>query len=161
LACHSQTQHTNARSQVTATTYQAFDEPSYDAPLQITGPGEHLPAPTRATPTASQSTLTRSGTWFNPNSGDQRVRQSVAQRTFVYDGYQRLCKTIEPDAGITVIDYDAGRQSGSGSAGGQNTLTSTIDCQRTSVPDDGSLDSIAYDALVTACSASITPRAPY
>jgi RHS repeat-associated protein len=125
-----QTQHTNARSQVTATTYQAFDEPSYDAPLQITAPESTTSTYTRDA-YGKPITLTRSGTWFNPTSGTNEFVS--AQRTFVYDGYQRLCKTIEPDAGITVFDYDAAGNR-FWKAAGQNTLTSTIDCQRTSVP---------------------------
>ncbi len=42
------------------------------------------------------------------NSGTFRVPPPVSvARRYVYDEYQRLCKTIEPETGATVVDYDA------------------------------------------------------
>ncbi|WP_161961561.1 MULTISPECIES: RHS repeat domain-containing protein [Xanthomonas] len=42
------------------------------------------------------------------NSGAFRVPPPVSiARRYVYDEYQRLCKTIEPETGATVVDYDA------------------------------------------------------
>ncbi len=53
-------------------------------------------------------------------------------RSYVYDQYQRLCKTIEPESGATVVDYDAAGNviwSASGLS-----LSSTTSCDRDQVP---------------------------
>ena len=53
-------------------------------------------------------------------------------RSYVYDQYQRLCKSIEPESGATVVDYDAAGNviwSASGLS-----LPSTTSCDRDQVP---------------------------
>ena len=122
------TVHTNARGKVTTTTYQTFAEPSYEAPLVITAPEGTTSTYTRD-PWSKPLTLTRSGSYTPPGG----VLESLSvQRRFVYDLQQRLCKTIEPDAGITVMDYDAAGNL-AWRALGQAALTATNDCQRASV----------------------------
>ena len=136
-----QTVHTNARGHSTTTTYQAFDEPSLAAPLMVTAPESTTTAYTRDG-FGKPLTLTRSGPYTPPGGVTENL---TATRRFVYDAQQRLCKTIEPDAGITVFDYDAAGNL-AWRAPGQITLTSTSDCQRGSVAAiDKSVHQ--YDAL--------------
>ena len=136
-----QTFHTNARGFSTTTTYQAFDEPRLDAPLTIAAP-EGITTVTTRDLFGKPLTLSRTGTYTPP--GGVLENLSVTRR-FVYDAQQRLCKTIEPDAGITVVDYDAAGNV-AWRATGQAALTNTSDCQRGSVAAaDKSVH--AYDAL--------------
>jgi RHS repeat-associated protein len=137
-----QTVHTNARGYATTTTYQAFDQPSLDAPMTITAPESITTSYTRDL-FGKPLTLSRTGTYTPPGGVAENL--SVTRR-FVYEPqYQRLCKTIEPDAGITVIDYDAAGNVAWRSTG-RAALTSTTDCQRASVlVADKSVN--AYDAL--------------
>jgi YD repeat-containing protein len=90
-----QTVHTNARGFPTTTTYQAFDAPALDAPLTITAPEGTTTTYTRDL-FGKPLTLTRSGSYTPPGGVTENL---TATRRFVYDPQQRLCKTIEPDAG--------------------------------------------------------------
>ena len=57
-----------------------------------------------------------------------QTSQVSATRTYVYDSHQRLCKTLNPESGATVVDYDlAGNVAWS--AEGLN-LPSTTACDR-------------------------------
>lgn len=88
---------TNPRGFPTTTTYQAFDHPTYEAPLVVTAPETQTTTIVRnifGRPTS----MTRSGTWDGASIS--------ATRSLVYDAHQRLCKVVEPDAGVTVQDYD-------------------------------------------------------
>lgn len=64
-------------------------------------------------------------------------------RRYVYDEYQRLCKTIEPEVGATVVDYDA--------AGNVAWLASGLDlpsatsCSRSEAAASGRRVNRAYD----------------
>lgn len=124
-----QVRHTNARGFSTTTTYQAFDKPTYDFPMQVQQPEGVTSTYTRDV-FGKPLTLARSGSYTPPGGSAQSL--SITRR-FVYDTYQRLCKTIEPDAGTAVMEYD-GAGNLSWRAAGQNSLTSTTDCQRASVP---------------------------
>lgn len=120
---------TDARNYSTTTTYQAFDVPSYDAPMSIEAPEGVTTFYSRdvyGKPTA----LGRSGTYTLPSGGSEQVSLT---RYYVYDSHQRLCKTREPDAGTTVLDYDAAGNL-AWRATGQNALSHATDCQRGSVP---------------------------
>jgi hypothetical protein len=67
-----------------------------------------------------------------------------ATRRYVYDGNQRLCKTIEPETGATVQDYDAANNTiwrASGLA-----LPSTGSCDTASVPTNKKIG-YTYDTL--------------
>ncbi|MBK8069011.1 MAG: RHS repeat-associated core domain-containing protein [Rhodanobacteraceae bacterium] len=121
---------TDADHYVTTTTYQAFDRPETDAPLQIDSP-EGVTTTWARNLYGNPISLTRSGTWLNP---DIQQNESLSQtRRFVYDAQQRLCKIIEPDAGVSIFQYDAkGRLNWH--ALGQNSLDSTSDCQQGNVP---------------------------
>lgn len=67
-----------------------------------------------------------------------------ATRSYVYDQYKRLCKTIEPESGATVVDYDAAGNI-AWSADGQ-TLPSTSSCDRTLVAENQKMYR-QYDAM--------------
>ncbi|MBL8300457.1 MAG: ParB N-terminal domain-containing protein [Rhodanobacteraceae bacterium] len=117
-----QTEVSNPRRYVTTTTFQVFDEPSEAAPVTIQAPLGITTTIARdvfGKPTA----ITRSGLYNGV--------MNSATRSFVYDANQRLCKTIEPERGATVQDYDAANNRW-WSASGQN-LPSTAACDRGSV----------------------------
>ena len=58
----------------------------------------------RAVATDNEGAVASSAAVNLTASGDARV---VATRRYVYDGYERLCKTINPESGATIVDYDA------------------------------------------------------
>ena len=120
---------TNARGYATTAAFQAFDTPSEDAPATIWAPESVTVSINRDT-LGKPAAITRSG-------GGKSVT-----RSYVYDGYERLCKTIEPESGATVQAYDGAgnvqwRASGQGLPGGS--------CDQGSVPA-GSKVSFGYDA---------------
>ncbi|HUD40521.1 MAG TPA: RHS repeat-associated core domain-containing protein [Dokdonella sp.] len=128
---------TNPRGAVTDTWYQLFDEPSEDAPIQISENVTTLIESEKRSTTIARdvygrpTTVTRSGTW-----DDSAIS---ATRRYVYDPNHRLCKIIEPETGgpsspngATVIDYDAAGNV-AWEAKGQ-ALTDEYECQRGSVP---------------------------
>lgn len=86
---------TDPRGNVTTTTFQAFDQPTEDAPLVITHPASAITTIVRDVYGKPVST-TRSG----------GSTPSVT-RNYVYDAAQRLCKTVEPESGATIQQYDA------------------------------------------------------
>jgi len=90
-----QTLTTNPRSQSTRTGYQVFDQPGYDAPVWIQHPENAFTDIARDV-FGKPKSITR-------RNGDST--QSVT-RSYVYDGYEQLCKTIEPETGATVSQYD-------------------------------------------------------
>ena len=123
------TQFTNARGFVTSTSYQAFDQPSTDAPMQISAPETQVTTYTRDV-FGKPITMTRSGSYTPPSLPTEN--QTLTRR-YVYDGFQRLCKTLEPESGVSILSYlDTGNVQWQ--AIGQNTLTSATTCQQTSVP---------------------------
>lgn len=129
------TQVTNPRGFVTTTTYQAFDTPSYDAPLVVTAP-EGLTTTFVRDIFGKPKSMKRSGLWEGAAIS--------ATRSFVYDTHQRLCKVVEPDAGVTIMDYDA-----SGNVWWQATgqsQTSTTACNTGDV-SAGAKSTRGYDAL--------------
>jgi RHS repeat-associated protein len=123
--------YTDARQHNTTFSYQAFDEPSEAAINAIESPEAVSVAIGRdifGKPTA----VTRSG------------GGKSATRSYVYDTYQRPCKTIEPETGATVQDYDPANNvlwRASGLA-----LPSTIACDTLSVPTASKV-SFVYDTL--------------
>lgn len=115
-------QVTDPRNYITTTTYEAFDTPNDAVPINIASPEGVTVAMTRdvlGKPTA----ITRSGTYNgSPLS---------ATRSYVYDSYQRLCKTIDPERGATIQDYDAANNVAWVASG--LALPSTTSCDRSSV----------------------------
>ncbi len=92
-----QVRTTNPRGQQTTLAYQTFEQPTTDFPVSIAMPMTQLTTITR-TLQGEPTAITRSGTWAGG-------AQSLA-RSYVYDAHRRLCKTIEPETGATVVQYD-------------------------------------------------------
>ena len=86
---------TNPRGFSTTSTYLAYDQPITDWPLVIN-------APESATTTivrdgfGKPTSLTRSGGGVTP-----------VVRSYAYNSYQELCRTVEPETGATLFGYDA------------------------------------------------------
>lgn len=117
-----QTRITDPRNYITTTSFQAYDQPSTDWPVQVSLPEGQTTTFTRDT-WGKPLTVTRSG-WYGG------AFQNL-ERRFVYDAHQRVCKVFDPEAGWTITDYDASNNV-AWTARGQN-LASTTDCQRASV----------------------------
>lgn len=112
-----QKQVTNARGHATTFGHQAFDQPSEEAIATI-GLPDGSAVTIRRDNFGKPISITRSGLWQgNPIS---------AARQYVYDLYDRLCITIEPETGATVQDYD-GANNVAWKAGGLG-LTGTVSC---------------------------------
>jgi uncharacterized protein RhaS with RHS repeats len=114
---------TNPRGQATTFSYQAFDTPSEDTIATITAP-ENVSVNIQRDVFGKPTSITRSGYGAGV--------YSTATRSYVYDYHQRLCKTIEPETGATIQDYDqagnlAWRASGL-------SLSNPNDCDTYSVP---------------------------
>lgn len=128
-----QTKVTNPRGHVTITAYQAYDEPSLDMPVVISHPE------------GSYTDIYRDAlgktTALRRRNAD--ASQSVWRR-YVYDGNQQLCKTIEPETGATVIDYDGAGNLAWSAAG--LTLPDTANCNRTEAYSSGRRVDRSYDA---------------
>jgi len=129
-----QTQVTNPRGKITTTSFQAFDMPVVDKPVSISAPtGVTISVPRDAY--GKPTSLSRSGSYNGSNLS--------YTRTYVYDGNQRLCKTIEPESGATIQDYDSAGNV-LWSIKGSSLTTST--CDRGSVTSSAKTN-YAYDAL--------------
>ncbi len=91
-----QTVTTNPRGQQTVTQFQAFDQPATGAPTGITQ-------------LAGAATEIYRDMFGRTTSLERRSLDGSVQhtRSYVYDAHGRLCKTIEPETGATVLDYDA------------------------------------------------------
>src|SRR5207342_3703885 len=94
-----QTRSTNARGKQTTTSYQVFDSPSTDSPVQISLPEGVTTTIARQPSLGKPLSVTRSGTYAGSTLS--------ATRSYVYDDNERLCKTIHPESGATVVSYDA------------------------------------------------------
>jgi RHS repeat-associated protein len=113
---------TNPRGFAVTHGFQAFESPSEDHLAQVAmadGSWISIARDLFGKPTS----IARGGTFGG-------VAQQ-ATRNYVYDGYHRLCKTIEPESGATVQDYDAANNV-AWRASGQN-LPSTTSCDLLSV----------------------------
>jgi len=93
------TQVTNPRGYKTVTSYMAFDAPSTDWPVNIQS----------ADGTSSEAVTDIMRDTFGKPTAIARHdvgNTTVETRSYVYDDGQRLCKTIEPETGSTLVDYD-------------------------------------------------------
>lgn len=124
---------TNPRGQATTTRHLAYDQPSYEMPLTLQHP-EGVVTEIQRDTLGKPLAITR-------RSADGS--QSLTRR-YVYDGYQQLCKTIEPETGATVQDYDAAGNVLWSAAG--TGLTSTTDCNRSEALAGGRAVKRSYDA---------------
>lgn len=125
------TRVTNPRGKQTVTSFMAFDQPTTDWPVAIGHPEGVFTDIARdvfGKPTA----ITRR----NSNG-------SVAvTRNYVYDAHQQLCKTLEPETGATLVDYDA---AGNIAWSASGLSLPTLSCDRGSVAA-GSRVTRTYDA---------------
>ncbi len=83
---------TNPRGHATTHTFQAFDAPSEDVITGIAAPAGVNVAISRDV-FGKASAITRSG------------GGKSATRSYAYDGFQRLCRTVEPETGATLQAY--------------------------------------------------------
>lgn len=127
-----QTRITDPKGNQTTTSYQAWDQPATDYPVAV------------AQPEGVHTDIARD-VFGKPTAITQRnAANSVSvTRSYVYDAYQQLCKSIEPETSSTVMAYDnAGNLSWS--ASGQ-ALPSTSSCDAASVATNQKV-SRSYDA---------------
>lgn len=119
-------------SRETVISYQAFDEPTTDYPVLIQAPHNFIQPPDGINTSivrdvfGKPKAISRTGTWgTTPLS---------TTRSYVYDSNQRLCKTVEPESGATIVTYDSSdnvRWSAQSAA-----LTNTNLCQDANVIDE-------------------------
>ncbi|MBA0448335.1 RHS repeat domain-containing protein [Stenotrophomonas maltophilia] len=124
---------TNPRGQSTTTRHLAYDQPTYEMPLTLQHP-EGVVTEIQRDVLGKPLAITR-------RSADGS--QSLTRR-YVYDAYQQLCKTIEPETGATVQDYDAAGNVLWSAAG--TGLTSTAGCNRSEALASGRAVKRSYDA---------------
>ncbi len=113
-----QTRRVNPRGFTTTMSYQVFDEPSESAISRIVAP-EGVTVDIARDVFSKPKSITR---------GDGGLS---ATRSYVYDIRERLCKTVEPETGATIQDYD-GANNVAWRASGQ-AFTGTTACDGTSV----------------------------
>lgn len=87
---------TNPRGMATTTTFLMYGKPSEDLPITIAHPEGAFTEVQRDALGKPLAIVRRNG------DGSVSVR-----RQYVYDPAQRLCKTMEPETGATVVGYDA------------------------------------------------------
>jgi len=89
---------TNPRNQSTTISFQAFAEPSEDAPTLIEAP-------------ESQTTQIQRDFYGKPEriwrTASVDGVQTTVNRFYAYDAQQRLCTRYEPETGVSVFNYDA------------------------------------------------------
>ncbi|WP_250634332.1 RHS repeat domain-containing protein [Pinirhizobacter soli] len=79
----------------TTTSYQVFDEPSYDNVIQVSAP-EGVTQTIVRDIYGNPRSITQSGGGVTP-----------VKKTMAYDSYYRLCRTKEPESASEVMAYDA------------------------------------------------------
>ncbi|MEH6421051.1 RHS repeat domain-containing protein [Pseudomonas sp. CGJS7] len=122
----------DARNNETLTGYQAFGEPTYDKPTGINSP--------EGTYTEIYRDVFGKPTALRRRNSDASVS---LYRFFVYDSNARLCKTIEPETGATVNDYDAAGNIAWTASG--LALNDRGDCNRSVAYSSGRRVDRAYD----------------
>jgi RHS repeat-associated protein len=125
---------TNPRGYATTFGFQSFDTPSQDGITSIAAP-EGVNVSINRDRFGKPNSITRYGTG---NGG-----YKTATRSYTYDQHQRLCKTVEPETGGTVQQYDTAGNIQWRASG----LTSTSDvCDPWNVPDNRKI-SYGYDPM--------------
>lgn len=120
------------------TRYLAWDAPSDSFPLAI-----HM-----AQGTAESAAITFERDIFGkPLSITKSAADgsNALSRRYVYDAYQQLCKSIEPEVGATVMDYD-GAGNLTWSAAGHHELGDPTQCSRAAAYSGGRRVDRSYDA---------------
>ena len=100
-------QVTDPKGGMTTTSYQVFDQPSYDAVIRVEAPEGVVQSIARDL-FGNPWSITQGGNGVIPIT-----------KTMVYDGYYRLCRTTEPESGDEVMAYD-GANNLAWSASGQD-----------------------------------------
>ncbi|WP_431286228.1 RHS repeat-associated core domain-containing protein [Roseateles chitinivorans] len=131
-----QTRSTNARGKQSTQNFWVLDNPDRAQLAGISVPaGSGVPAGMSVAITrdllGKPLSITRSGNGVS------------VTRSYLYDSAQRLCKTIEPEIGSTLQDYDSAGNL-AWRASGQNLPT--LECDRTNVPAAAKI-SHTYDEL--------------
>jgi len=89
------TRTTNPRLQATVTGYMAYDKPTTDWPVSI------------SLPEGAYMDINRDEHGKPLSITRRNADASVAvTRTYSYDSYQQLCRTVEPETGATLTGYD-------------------------------------------------------
>ena len=128
-----QVRQTDPRGNVTTTQFQAFGEPSIDAPVTVSHPEGAVTEINRDIFGKPISIVRRN------LDGSTRVA-----RNYVYDTGQRLCKSIEPETGATLLAYDAANNLEWSAAG--LDLPDLATCGLDSAAAEGRRVSRSYDA---------------
>lgn len=131
------TRVTNPRGFQTTTSFMAWDQPGYDLPILSEQPEGKV------------IEIARHPQFGWPQQLKQRNTAGTLQqsRQYVYDTYGQLCKTIEPETGATVMDYDAaGNLSWSAAGLIGATYTGLNDCSQAAAGGSGRVTHRAYDA---------------
>lgn len=131
------TRVTNPRGYQTTTSFMAWDQPGYDLPILSEQPEGKV------------IEIARHPQFGWPQQLKQRNTAGTLQqsRQYVYDTYGQLCKTIEPETGATVMDYDAvGNLSWSAAGLIGATYTGLNDCSQAAAGGSGRVTHRAYDA---------------
>lgn len=89
----------DARGHHTVTTYQAFDQPTYDKPVKVQFASGITTTTITRDSFGAPTVMQQSGAW---SGGTLSVTHS-----FGYDTYHRLCKQVSPETGTTGYGYDA------------------------------------------------------
>lgn len=131
------TRVTNARGHQVTNTYMAWDEPDHEQLVLSEQPENKVVQ------------IARHPRFGWPLALTQRKADNSLSvtRSYVYDGYAQLCKTIEPETGATVTGYDAVGNlawSATGLTGGN--YASTSDCSYVEANASGRVASRTYDA---------------
>jgi RHS repeat-associated protein len=129
---------TNPRGLQTVTQYQVFDQPTYDFPSGIT---QFAGADTSAT--EIHRDIFGKPTRIRKRNADGSL---FVDRHYVYDGYQQLCKVVEPETGATIMDYD-GAGNLQWSASGLHALMGTTSCDTIAGRDSGRKVTRYYDSM--------------
>lgn len=111
---------TNPRGYATTHGFQAFDEPKEDSIARIDAP--------EGVAVVINRDLLGKAQWITRSGGGKSVT-----RSYVYDGFHRLCKTIEPETGATVQMLDAADNTAWRASG--QSLPNSAACDHGSVPE--------------------------
>lgn len=123
---------TNLRGHATTNHYIAYDQPAYELLGWSAQPEGRI--------TEIHRDVFGKPLWMRQRTADNSV---IAARHYVYDGYQQLCKSIEPETGATVMDYDAAGNV-TWSANGL-ALPDTASCNRDAAYGSGRRINRTYD----------------
>ncbi|WNH52266.1 RHS repeat-associated core domain-containing protein [Stenotrophomonas oahuensis] len=123
---------------VDGTTVASLTSPPYSTRLTTLAPGTHT---VTATAIDTRGTSTTSA----PVSiSVSTIPGTTLTRRYVYDSHQRLCKSIEPETGSTVMGYDAAGNLAWSAAG--LDLPSTTSCDLAAAEASGRAVRRTYDA---------------